>query len=147
MSKKVLAVCLVCLVPLLALSAQSKTADEPLYGAWVNEQFGTGKGSPQKLVISPGRELDYLMLTDKEPWAESALKIENQWMDEEGNYWYTISWTYWYCGYSSGEIYKGYSLVKISASGDTLEGVVAESRIPDAEDWSLIPHPAYYRQQ
>ncbi len=150
MSKKVLVVCLACLVPVMALTAQAKTAEgEPLFGTWVNEEFGTGKGVPQKFMISAdGRELDYMMLTDQEPWLESKLKIEDQWRDEEGNYWYTLSWTSWYYGYSSSDnIFKGYSLVKVSASGSTIEGVQAESRVPDAEDWGLIPHPAFYRQQ
>ncbi len=147
MSKKVLVVFLACVVPILGLSAQPKQAEEPLYGIWVNEQFGMGKGSPQKHVISPdGREVDYLMLADKEPWTESRLKIENQWIDPEGNCWYTLSWTSWYYGYPSGHLDKGYALVKISASGSRIERVTAGSRIPDVEDWSLIPHPVYYRQ-
>ncbi len=146
---KVLALGLTLMAPVLMLTAQTKpaAAEEPLYGTWVNEQFGTGTGNPQKCVyFADGRELDYMMAADKEPWMENKLKVEDQWRDEDGNYWYKLSWTSWYYGYSSGEIYKGYSLVKVSASGSTLEGVAAESRIPDAEDWSLIPHPAYYRQ-
>ncbi len=130
-------------------------ADQPLYGTWVNERFGTGKGGPQKCVLlSDGRELDYLMMTDKEPWVELELKIEDQWRDEQGNYWYTLSWKAWYYGSPSkqqeeglGCGSKGYSLVKVDASGTTIESVQAESRIPDAEDWGLIPHPVYYRRQ
>jgi len=148
---KVLAICLACVVPILALSAQARPAQEPLYGTWINEDFGTGKGGPQRCVIFPdGREWDYLMITDKEPHTESKLKIEKQWRDGEGNYWYTISWMGWYYGYpdkndgTCGS--KGYSLVKVNASGTTIESVQAESRIPDEEDWSLIPHPAYHRE-
>jgi hypothetical protein len=151
---KVLVICLACAVPLLALTAQAKSAaaDEPLFGTWVNEEFGTGKGCPQKCMLYPdGRELDYMMTTDEQPWWENKFKIEDRWRDNDGNNWYTLSWTGGYYGYfdtsavSCGS--KGYSLVKVGASGTTIESVTAESRIPDAEDWGLIPHPAYYRQQ
>ena len=90
------------------------------------------------------------MLTDKEPDTESKLKIEKKWRDKEGNYWYALSWTGWYYGHleESDPAYnnKGYSLIKVNAAGTTIESIQAESRIPDEEDWALMPHPAYRRQ-
>ncbi len=148
---RVLALCLACLVPILALAAQAKPAVEPLYGTWVNEHFGARKGCPQRVVIlADGRELDYMMLSDEAPYFEYSNEIVGQWIDREGNFWYQIRFRGWYYGFpaSSGEtcMDKGYSLQRIDASGTALEGVQAESRIPDEEDWSLIPHWVYYRQ-
>jgi len=148
---KVLAVCLTCLVPILALSAQARPAKESLFGTWVNEEYGTRKGSPQRVVIfADGRELNYMMLTDEEPYFEYSNKIVGQWIDEEGNFWYQIRFMGWYYGFPApseetcGD--RGYSLLRVSASGTTLEGVQAGSRIPDEEDWSLIPHWILHRQ-
>ncbi len=150
---RVLAICLACAVPILALTAQVRQApaEEPLFGTWINEDYGgTGKGSPQKVVFfADGRELDYMMVSDQEPYWEYRVQIEDRWKDEEGNYWYTLSWRGGYYGYpeqSGACAGEGFSLVKVNASNTTIESVWAESRIPDQEDWGLIPHPPYYRQ-
>jgi hypothetical protein len=148
---KVLAICLVFMAPVLTLTAQaSPAADEPLFGTWVNGEFGTGKG-PQKCVfLVDGREFDYMMMTDKEPEYESKFWITDQSMDQEGNYWYKIRIKTWYYGFPRTEeniFGDGYALVKVDASGTTIESVWAGSRMPDEEDWGLIPHPAFYRQE
>ena len=60
---KVLAICLACLVPILALSAQAKPVEELLFGTWVNTDYGTKQATPQKSVIfADGRILDYMMI-------------------------------------------------------------------------------------
>jgi hypothetical protein len=55
----------------------------------------------------------------------------------------------WYYGYPQTEANifgDGYVLVKVNPDGTAIESVWAQSRMPDAEDWGLIPHPAFYRQ-
>ena len=150
---KVLAISLACAILVLALTAQVKptATDEPLFGTWVNEDYGTGKGSAQKSVIlSDGRILEYMMITDKEPHYESKFWVEDQSIDQEGNFWYKLRVKTWYYGYPQTEeniFGDGYSLIKVNASGTTIESVWAASRMPDEEDWGLIPHPVFYRQQ
>ncbi len=147
---KALAVCLACVVPVLPLSAQAKpSADEPLYGTWVNEEFGTGKGPQKSVILADGRILDYILIADGEPHYESKFWIEDQSTDQEGNYWYKLRVKTWYYGYPQTEANifgDGYSLVKVNASRAAIESVWAGSRMPDEEDWGLIPHPAFYRQ-
>jgi hypothetical protein len=90
------------------------------------------------------------MMTDKEPEYESKFWITDQSMDQEGNYWYKIRIKTWYYGFPQTEeniFGDGYALVKVGASGTTIESVWAGSRMPDEEDWGLIPHPAFYRQE
>jgi hypothetical protein len=150
---RVLVICLACMVPILALSAQAKPADEPLFGAWVNEEYSTSKGGiAQKFVVYPdGRELYYGTILDEEPFWEEKIRIEDQWIDEEGNFWYAMSWEGWYSGYpgKSDPAYenKGFRLLRINSSGTTIEGIQAKSRIPDEEDWSLMPHGIWYKQE
>lgn len=148
---RVLAICLACVVPILALTAQTKPAKDPLPGTWVNEEYGTSKGMSQRFVIFPdGRELHYMMMTDKEPWYEYKSVIEAKWRDAEGNFWYKSRFMGWYYGFPApseetcGD--KGYALVWINASGTTMEAVQAGARYPDEEDWSLMPHGIYYKQ-
>ena len=145
-------ICLACAILVLALTAQAKpaAADEPLFGTWVNEEFGTGKGPQKSVFFSDGRILDYMMIADKEPHYESKFWIEDQSRDQEGNSWYKLRVKTWYYGYpqTKENIFgDGYSLVKVNASGTTIESVWAGSRMPDEEDWGLIPHPVFYRQQ
>jgi len=149
---KALAVCLAGMVPVLALTAQPKpaAADEPLFGTWVNEEYGTGKGPQKSVIFADGRMLDYMMTADREPHYESKFWIEDQSRDQEGNFWYKLRVKTWYYGYPQTEeniFGDGYSLVKVNAPGTTIESVWAGSRVPDQEDWGLIPHPAFYRQQ
>jgi hypothetical protein len=149
-----LAIGLCCLLPLLALGCATRAAvvkaDDPLFGTWINEEYGgISKGTEaQKCVIfSDGRELDYQTMSDADPEWEGRFTIEEKWVDEEGNHWYKTSWTANYYPYRKEESWKGFGLMRVNASGTILEGVSAEAGYP--EELSVIggAYGVYYRQE
>lgn len=136
---RVLAVCLACLVPILALSAQAKTAvlppDDPLFGTWVNEEYdqaiARGENGVSKIVIySDGRELCYRRIADAEPIREWFQSYEETWVDAEGSHWYKINETGWMYPSRAAKS-QGFWFCKVGSGGTVLEGVWAQYGYPE----------------
>jgi hypothetical protein len=152
-SERMPAIALCFLLPLLALGCATGAvvvkADDPLFGTWINEEYGgVSKSSPQKCVIfSAGRELDYKTMSDAQPEWEGRFTIEKAWVDEEGNHWYKTRWTGNYFPYRIEESWKGFGLTRINNSGTIMESVSAEAGYP--EELSVLggAYGIYYRQE
>ena len=107
--------------------------NEPLYGTWINMDY-SGR-PPQKIVFNSdgtggsSSQVDSSDLT----WKFKTL-ITGKWTDSDGNIMYKDHWVGdW------GE--EGYSLLKISNSGNTLEYVFDGDKQPNKID----PKHSYYR--
>jgi hypothetical protein len=89
----VLALFVICLVPVLALFGQAQAsglpADDPYFGTWVNEKYDTSRvDCAARVVITPdGHELDYRHMADSVPSSEGWHAIEETWV-EAGAHWY-----------------------------------------------------------
>jgi hypothetical protein len=149
---RVLAICLCCIVPILAITCATKPEvvkeDNALFSTWVNAEYeGKAPAFSAKFVTFPdGRQLDYLKIADTTPEWESRFTIEETWIDAEGNHWYKSRWTTDYYPYKEAR-FKGYGLIRISASGTVWEGVGAEAGYP--EELSPIggQYGIYHRQE
>lgn len=153
MSKRILAVCLVSVMPVLALSAQTRPLllqpTDPLFGTWVNAAYeGNVRGVAAKAVISAdGTELDYRKVADSEPFAAGAFRFEAVWIDANGDHWYKMVWV--------GDDYpmpldkprfKLYVLLRVNAAGNLLDSITGDKAYPkDMKDSSYYGTPLQYR--
>ena len=89
--------------------------NEELYGTWVNLDY---KGVvPQKVIRKPDGTDDFFPSANLEkPTYKSRYLITGKWTDSESNIWYKTHWVL-------ETNMEGYSLIKISNSGQTLEYV------------------------
>ena len=132
---RVLAVCAACVAPILALGGQIRPevvgVEDPLFGTWVNEEYDrAGRFSIAKTVILPsGREQQYQHIRDSEPCWECQLRIEETWVDQEGNHWYKKRWVGWVYPSGAGRA-EGYCLSRVSRGGTILEGVSTQYGYP-----------------
>ena len=117
------------ILPVLTLSA-----DEPLFGTWVNEEYDKLERfeEARSVVYPDGRQLDYEHIADTVPVWENQLRIEETWVDASGNHWYRIRWTSWLYPSGAGKV-EGYSLDRISQGGTVIEGVSAQYGYPEPE--------------
>jgi beta-lactamase regulating signal transducer with metallopeptidase domain len=152
---RVLVICLACVVPILALSAQVRPLllhpSDPLFGTWVNAAYeGNVRAVAAKMVLfADGSELDYRTVSDSEPFYIGNLMFESVWIDAEGDHWYKVLWT--------GDDYplpldkprfQARLLMKVSAAGSMLEMIFGdEEHYPrDLKDSSFMGTPLQYRQ-
>ena len=114
------------------------TDKEELYGTWVNMDYGSGYGAyRQKRIINPdGTEEHFGTGTTKKPHRIGRYLITRKWSDPQGDIWYK---SHWVRGSTIGE---GFSLIKISNSGKTLEYVFDTREYPTKID----PEHDYYRE-
>jgi beta-lactamase regulating signal transducer with metallopeptidase domain len=134
---RVLAVCLCCLVPLLAVTCATgpKAAvrpDDPLFGTWVNAKYEGNADFSAKMVMSPdGRELDYDRIASTEPEWEGNFNIEETWIDAEGNHWHKGRGTWWDPTAKHMGQADWYFVHKINPSGTVLESVSSQTGYPE----------------
>jgi beta-lactamase regulating signal transducer with metallopeptidase domain len=132
---RVLAVCLCCLLPVLAVfgGAQSLplARDDPLFGTWANREYDAGRCfCVGRIVIGrDGRVLEYRHITDSQPAKEEWKTITKSWMDAAGARWYQMRIVEWEYPGRSGKI-EGFALTRISGDGGTLESCFAQYGFP-----------------
>jgi hypothetical protein len=108
--------------------------DEELYGTWVNLYYGTNP--PQKLVYNPnGTGWSAINANSKLPDWKIRYLITGRWKDSQGNIMYK---THWVGNWGD----DGYSLCRISNSGNTLEYMNSHIDYPKEID----PKSSYYRK-
>ncbi len=78
-------------------------------------------------------------IADTETIDEATISIIEKWIDDEGNRWYKVK----YFLYSYNTI--AFMLCKINDSGETLEFMVSDWRIPEF-DPNSYEYRIYYRQ-
>ena len=156
MFRRVLAVCLVFVVPVLALTAQARPLllqpTDPLFGTWVNPGYeGNIVGVAAKSTFfADGSSFDYYKVADSEPSGVGSFRLESVWIDGEANHWYKMVWV--------GDSYpvplkeprfKAYALLKINPAGDLLEIIMGSTAYPkDLKDLSYQNSvPMQYRRQ
>jgi hypothetical protein len=112
--------------------------NEPLYGTWINMDY-QGR-PPQKIIInSDGRGGSSSQADSNEPTWRFKTLITGKWTDSEGNIMYKDHWVGdW------GE--EGYSLFKISNSGNTLEYVFDHDKYPNKIDSKHTYYRKYTRK-
>ena len=133
-ARVILAICLCCLVPILAITAQTKQPvvenTDKLFGTWINPDGATQEMGAKVVFFPEYRELWYIRPSDSTPNMETRSVIEETWIDADGNFWYK--------GRHEGDYYPSkkaawncYWLIKINASGTTLEFVEAGADYPE----------------
>jgi beta-lactamase regulating signal transducer with metallopeptidase domain len=133
---RVLAVCLCCIVPLLAVTCATSRAaakpDDSLYEIWVNKEYEGRVDLSAKFVSYPtGKTLLYDHVSDSEPSYEGTYTITEAWTDSDGNHWCKVRWTNKdYPATPQAQEYKGFSLCRTNASGTVYEEV-----------WSMAQYP------
>jgi hypothetical protein len=133
-----LAVCLCCMVPLLAVTCTTSRAavkpDNSLYETWVNKEYEGRADLSAKIVDHPAssKALLYDHLSDSEPSYESTYTITEAWTDADGNQWCKSRWTSRdYPVTPQGPVYTGFSLCRTNASGSVYEEVWAQAGYPE----------------
>ena len=96
------------------------TANEELYGTWINKDNYGGTLRPQKEVITANGVKKYSQMADSVPFEEYTKVIDSRWKDSEGNIWYKTSGVVT-AGSYKGLIWQG--LDKLSKSGTVWESV------------------------
>ena len=107
--------------------------NEELYGTWINMDY-TGR-PPQKTVFNPDGTAGSSASVDFDPYWKIRYLIVGKWTDSEGNIMYKSHWV-------GNWREEGFSLYKISNSGDTLEYVFDHDDYPKEID----PKHTYYRK-
>lgn len=106
-------VCLLLLV--LFLLTCCEEIDEPLYGIWVNEEYG----SFGQYVYNPdGTALSYAKVGDIDPRAQCQCTIEEKWTDGEGNTYYKVLENWDAFPYDELDGSEWYFIHRINPSGD-----------------------------
>ena len=115
-----------------------KTTDnEELFGTWVNMNY-TG-GMPPQMVIFKHSEAGYYMSpNDKEPMWKAEVLLSHKWSDAKGNIWYKSQF--------KALMDSGFSLIKISNSGATLESIHSQWEYPKDLDANSGYYRVYYRK-
>jgi hypothetical protein len=91
----VLAILVLCLLPLLAVTCGTKPSlvrhDDPAFGTWVNPAFEGQAERPGKWILFPdGRELVYRYIADTEPYRERRTVIQEAWIEANGDRGYRV---------------------------------------------------------
>lgn len=155
MSRRVLSVCLILVVPAMALTAQARPlllqSTDPLFGTWVNPAYEDAmvETSAKVIVFADGSQFEYYKLADQTPYLAGNFRLEAAWIDEEGNRWYKAIWTGDYHPFPTKvPRFKWYSLMKINAPGTLLEMIGGDVAYPkDLKDSSYRGTPMQYRLQ
>ena len=108
--------------------------NEPLYGTWINMDYH-GSRPPQKIIFNPDGTGGSSSSVDLDPHYKIRYLITAKWTDPEGNIMYKEHWV-------GDWREQGYSLIKISNSGNTLEYVFDNDKYPKEID----PKDSYYRK-
>lgn len=114
------------------------TENEELFGTWINTEYKDGMHA-QMYINKPGVNERYSDVNDKEPTWTAESRINHKWTDAKGNIWYKIRW-------KAGAMGSGFSLIKISDSGNTLERVWSQWEHPKELDIKNDTYRIYYRK-
>ena len=151
---RVLAVCLVCVVPILALTGQARPLllqpTDPLFATWVNAAYeGNVRGVPAKSVFfADGSTSDYYRVSDSEPFFAGDFVLDSVWIDAEGNHWYKMGWI--------GDDhpmplkqprFKALVLARVSATGNWLDIIAGQNRYPENFKDVVCGIPEQYQKQ
>ena len=113
-------------------------------GAWINTDYGKRKNPQKKVYYSDGRWEDYYSVDNliAIDWGKTTI-IEKR-LDSKGNVWYRTHFE------SLGTGATGYTMGKISNSGNTLEVIWASESYP-IEEWEPdrfeYNYQIHYRQE
>ena len=121
------------------------TADEEIWGTWVNPEHSGGPFYPQKVVNHYWGSIDiYMKATDPAPMFKGAHTLVEKWKDRDGNIWYKLYWRD-----SSGPALY-FEIDRISKDGRVFEFCFDMSDFPTEQDLkSKNPRKTYrvfYRQ-
>jgi len=136
---------------LLLASAQGHyvpTANEELYGNWINEKM-----HPQRIVVSLGPSetisiQDLRNVADESTLREVTQEVDRKWTDADGVVWYR---TYDTITSGLGKGMRFQSLIKLSKSSQVLELVHHYAHKFDPESFPTVVEPSgeeyhiYYR--
>ncbi len=144
-TRKFVSILIIVLIICSAVIAVGGKKEEELYGTWVNSDYNES-AETAKIIVDPdpgirddanGTVIGYLRESDEQPAGRFTFRIEEKWIDDEGNIWYKIE-AFSHTRYNH--------LWKISNTGNTLEYVRTRPNYPDEIDPN---HPNYrilYRQ-
>jgi hypothetical protein len=137
------AVCLVFLLPLLAVSGTPRALrlapDDPVFATWVNPSLEQYTWACAKWVLLPdGREFDYLREADAEPAYECHPTFEEVWVDATGARWYRGRFVSWVYPGGAGRC-VGYFLMRLDPGGGTLESSTSQTGYPPTVDPVMSP--------
>ncbi len=133
---KVLAICLCCLVPVLAVFGQAESMaipkNDPLFGTWINREYDESRlfSCARWNITADGHEYHYRHIIDTHPVEECWYTVEKAWIDAAGGHQYkskVVDWTY---PGRAGK-YEGFLRVRISPDGNTFESVFAQYGYPE----------------
>jgi len=152
---RVLALCLACVTPILALSAQARPLllhpTDPLFGTWVNPSFDSAviEVAARVVLSADGSEKDYRKVADSQPYSTGTFALEAAWIDEEGNRWYKMLWTGdYYPLRTEKPRFSWRYLVRVNAAGNLLDITPGtESVYPKDLDDSQIRFGAHKQYQ
>ena len=96
------------------------TANEQLYGTWINEK-SINQFHVQKAICTSDGWKEYYNISDTFPLNEGTREIVSKWVDDNGNIWYKTFSTITF-GKNTG--LKGQELNKLSKSCTVWESVV-----------------------
>jgi hypothetical protein len=155
-----LLICFCCILPLLAVTCATKpyvaTADEPLYGTWVNEEYASlghhhKDWKNVKYVLDPaGRLFRYESVTAADPIVEARLTYHEKWTDRQGNVYYKAEYTSRWYPYDENPDFipksHWYVVYRVNAAGNVLESVWNQAKY--AEEFSHLAgwYEIHYRQ-
>jgi beta-lactamase regulating signal transducer with metallopeptidase domain len=133
---RVLALCLCCLVPVLAVFGQAESPaipkSDPLFGTWKNVAYDASRldSCAKWSITADGHEYDYRRFNDTNPVSERWHTIEKAWVDAAGAHQYRSKIITWIYPGRAGKC-EGFLLVRISPDGNTFESVFAQYGYPD----------------
>ena len=114
------------------------TDNEELFGKWVNMEYTTGT-PPQMANFKLGENEYYSSVDDKESMFTAEFIISHKWTDSKGNIWYRAKW-------NAGMMGSGFSLIKLSESGNTFESNFSQWEHPKEIDINNEYYRLYYRK-
>jgi beta-lactamase regulating signal transducer with metallopeptidase domain len=149
----VLAACLCCLVPLLALTGAAQPvrleADDPFFGTWINAEYDEPYRAmvPKTVVTTDGQRLNYRHFEDREAIGVFLNTFEDIWIDQAGSRWYKIRVIAMAYPSGAGKA-GGFNLVRINAAGTVMEISFAAYGYPPTLEPIMSPkYTIYYRQE
>jgi hypothetical protein len=114
------------------------TDNEELFGKWINMDY-RDEMHAQMINFKLGEYGLYSSANDSEPMWTAEYRISQKRTDAKGNIWYEYRW-------KAGAMGSGFSLLKISESGKTIEYIFSQWEIPDELDVNNENYRKYKRK-
>jgi hypothetical protein len=121
---------------------------EVFYGMWENADYFHSQWVWKFEYRDDGSEVLWENVKDREQPnnMEGRFTIEKKWTDSNGNHWYRTIEHSCYIPYSKKKTHTEYGLIKIDASGKTLEGEWSGMGSPEVFGALGNKHFTYYKQ-